>query len=231
MIYRYYKCASAKRHECDRKAIRKEWIEDKVIEQISAWLNNDELLSDMADDVMALLNEDDEMILALEAQLKDVQSSIDNIMKAIEKGVVTRTTKTRLVELEAEEETIKRNIKAEEDKRPTITKDFILFTLHKFRNLDLRFEKNKERLIDGLVQAIFVYDDYIKLILTFDDRPINIPATEEIEYMANSSDIQSSASPNKSRRNKVAPAFVWSFFTNRDIPFSLAKKECLRPHQ
>ena len=38
----------------------------------------------MADDVMALLNEDDEMILELEAQLKEVQSSIDNIMKAIE---------------------------------------------------------------------------------------------------------------------------------------------------
>ena len=28
VIYRYYKCASAKRHECDRKAIRKDWIED-----------------------------------------------------------------------------------------------------------------------------------------------------------------------------------------------------------
>ena len=195
VIYRYYKCASAKRHECDRKAIRKDWIKDKVIEEISAWLNNDKLVSKMADDVMALLNEDDEMILALVAQLREVQSSIDNIMKAIEKGVVTRTTKTRLEELEAEEEKITLSIKLEEAKKPKITKDFILFTLHKFRNLDLRFEKNKERLIDGLVKAIFVYDDYIKLILTFDDKPINIPTSDEIEYMANSSDIQSSASP------------------------------------
>ena len=161
----------------------------------------------MADDVMALLDEDDEMILALEAQLKEVQSSIDNIMKAIEKGVVTRTTKARLEELEAEEEKIKWNIKAEEDKRPKITKDFILFTLHKFRNLDLRFEKNKERLIDGLVKAIFVYDDYIKLILTFDDKPINIPTSEEIEYMANSSDIQSSASPSKKQVKRLAFLF------------------------
>ena len=197
VIYRYYKCASAKRHECDRKAIRKDWIEDKVIEQISAWLNNDKLISDMADDVMALLNEDDGMILALEAQLKEVRSSIDNIMKAIEKGVVTRTTKSRLEELEAEEEKLTWSIKAEEDKKPKITKDFILFTLHKFRNLDLRFEKNKERLIDGLVKAIFVYDDYIKVFLTFDDKPIDIPTTEEIENMANSSDIASSASPKK----------------------------------
>ena len=51
----------------------------------------------------------------------------------------------------------------------------------------LRFEKNKERLIDGLVKAIFVYDDYIKVFLTFDDKPIDIPTTEEIENMARAS--------------------------------------------
>ena len=73
VIYRYYKCASAKRHECDRKAIRKDWIEDKVIGEISAWLNNDKLINDMADDMMALLNEDDEMILALEAEEEKIK--------------------------------------------------------------------------------------------------------------------------------------------------------------
>ena len=211
VIYRYYKCASAKRHECDRKAIRKEWIEDKVIEQISGWLNDDKTVSKMADDVMALLDADNEMVLALEAQLKGVRDSIDNIMKAIEKGVVTRSTKARLEELEAEEERITWSIKEEEAKMPKITKEFIIFTLHKFRNLDLRFEKNKERLIDGLVKAIFVYDDYIKVILTFDDNPINIPTTEEIEYMANSSDIQSSTSPETKKDTKRCPfSFLFS---------------------
>ena len=207
VIYRYYKCASAKRHECDRKAIRKDWIEDKVIEQISGWLNDDKTVSKMADDVMALLDADNEMVLALEAQLKGVRDSIDNIMKAIEKGVVTRSTKARLEELEAEEERITWSIKEEEAKMPKITKEFIIFTLMKFRNLDLRFEKNKERLIDGLVKAIFVYDDYIKVILTFDDNPINIPTTEEIEYMANSSDIQSSTSPRNKKHLPIGRCF------------------------
>ena len=124
-------------------------------------------------------------------------------------------------ELEAEEEKIKWNIKAEEDKRPKITKDFILFTLHKFRNLDLRFEKNKERLIDGLVKAIFVYDDYIKLILTFDDKPINIPTTEEIEYMANSSDIQSSVSP---KRGWSSTSYSILFLLTRREPISCAER-------
>jgi hypothetical protein len=33
------------------------------------------------------------------------------------------------------------------------------------------------------------------VFLTFDDKPIDIPTTEEIENMANSSDVASSASP------------------------------------
>ena len=194
-IYRYYKCAGAKRHKCDRKALRKDWIEDKVIQEISAWLNNDNFISKMADDVMTLLNEDNEMVLALEAQLKDIRAAIENIMKAIEKGIVTRTTKSRLEELESEEEKIIWNIKMEEGKKPKITKDFIIFTLNKFRNLDLKLEKNKERLIDGLVKAIFVYDDYIKVFLTFDDKPIDIPTAEDKENMSNSSDIARCVSP------------------------------------
>ena len=113
-------------------------------------------------------------------------------------------------ELEAEEEKITLSIKLEEANRPKITKEFIIFTLNKFRNLDLRVEKNKERLIDGLVKAIFVYDDYIKLILTFDDKPINIPTSDEIENMANSSNIQSNVSPKKKTSELCSDVFFLS---------------------
>ena len=42
------------------------------------------------------------MIPALQSQLKHVRSGIQNMMNAIEMGVVTRNTKARLQELEAE---------------------------------------------------------------------------------------------------------------------------------
>ena len=197
VIYRYYKCASAKRHECDRKALRKDWTENIIIEKITSWLSDDKTIDRMADDVMALLSEENEMIPALEAQLKQVRSSIDNIMKAIEQGIVTRTTRSRLEELEREEESLTANIRAEEAKKPKISKEFILFTLDKFRKLDLRIEKNKERLIDGLVKAIIVYDDRFEVFLTFDDTPITIPTSEEIESMKNSSDIASVTPPKR----------------------------------
>ena len=77
-------------------------------------------------------------------------------------------------------------------------------------------------MIDVLVKAIFVYDDYIKLILTFDDKPIDIPTTEEIENMANSSDIQSNVSPNVTNPNYFVNrnwfGFVFTLIIHIEIP-------------
>jgi hypothetical protein len=73
----------------------------------------------------------------------------------------------------------------------------ILYTLYKYRDMDMRVQKNRERLIDGFVKAIIVYDDYFKVHLTYTDEPIDMPTTEEIEFMDQSSDIASAVSPNK----------------------------------
>jgi hypothetical protein len=197
VIYRYYKCAGAKRHTCDRKAFRKDWIEDRVINMIMTSLRNDRYVNAIADDLIALLQEGNEMIPALQAQLKDVRSALDNLMKAIEKGVFTRTTKARLEELEAEEERLIKYIQEEEAKIPKISKEMILYTLYKYRDMDMRVQKNRERLIDGFVKAIIVYDDYFKVHLTYTDEPIDMPTTEEIEFMDQSSDIASAVSPIK----------------------------------
>ncbi len=206
VIYRYYKCAGAKRHECDRKAFRKDWIEDKVINRIMLALQDDDYLNRIADDLLALIHEGNEMIPALQAQLKEVRSVMHNVMKAIENGVFTRSTRTRLEELEAEEEQLLRNIREEEAKIPQIDKDAILCTLHKYRNMDMRVEKNRERLIDGFVKAIIVYDDHFKVILTYTDEAIILPSSDEVENFCDSSDIASMASP------KRKTSFWMSFF-------------------
>lgn len=119
------------------------------------------------------------MIPALESQLKHVRSGIQNIMKAIEMGVVTRNTKARLQELEEEEDRLVASIKEEEAKMPKISREMILFTLHRYRDLDLKLQKNKERLIDGMVKAIFLYDDRLEFYLSYQDEPISVPITEE----------------------------------------------------
>jgi hypothetical protein len=163
--------------------------------------------------------------------LKDVRSALDNLMKAIEKGVFTRTTKARLEELEAEEERLIKCIQEEEAKIPKISKEMILYTLYKYRDMDMRVQKNRERLIDGFVKAIIVYDDYFKVHLTYTDEPIDMPTTEEIEFMDQSSDIASAVSPKKTPPNRVVSflpygnrkavkkSVRWTLFRPWEIPF------------
>jgi len=192
-IYRYYKCASAKRHECDKKAVRKEWIEGLVLNKVIKVLFDDEALDKIADEIVALLDEDNKVIPLLEAQLKEVRKSIDNVMKAIEAGIITRSTKAKLEELEAQEEQIELNILKEQTSSPKLTKEQILFALDKFRKLDLTIEANKERLIDSLVKCVLLYDDKLVITFNFKNEPVTVPTSDELEEIEGSSDIKAFA--------------------------------------
>ena len=196
-IYRYYKCASAKRKKgCDKKAVRKEWIEDEVIKGLTIILNDDATLSAMADKLLELFEEDNVVVPALEAQLKEIQKSIANLIKAVEQGLVTRSTKSRLEELEAEEETLKESIFIEQNKMPRLSKEQILCVLERFRDLDLSIERNRERLVDALVKCIVLYGDKLIITVTFRDEPIVIMTSEEVADVARlGSDINSIAPP------------------------------------
>ena len=159
-------------------------------------MNDDATLSAMADQLLDLFEEDNVVLPALEAQLKDVQKSIANLIKAVEQGLVTRSTKARLEELEAEEETLKESIFIEQNKVPRLSKEQILCVLERFRSLDLSIERNSERLVDALVKCIVLYDDKLIITVTFRDEPIVIMTSEEVADVARlGSDINSLAPP------------------------------------
>ena len=162
---------------------------------VASIIHNEENLCHIADELMVLLSKGSELIPVLEAQLKEVRKSIRNMMRAIEQGIITRNTKEHLLELEAEEDRLVANIQAEEEKLPKISREMILFALHRFSNLNLSIAKNKELLIDGMVKAILLYDDRIVVYLTFKDEPLTIPTADELRDMENSSDIGAAVSP------------------------------------
>ena len=102
-IYRYYKCVSVKNHKgCDKKSVRKDWIEDLVIKQIESVLFNDRIIDKLADDIMTLQGKENTVLPLLRKKQEKVQRSIDNIIKAIEEGICTPSTKERLEALENE---------------------------------------------------------------------------------------------------------------------------------
>lgn len=52
-VYRYYKCSGVKRKlGCDKKTVRKSWIEDLVVEEIKRLVHDDETAAYIANCVM-----------------------------------------------------------------------------------------------------------------------------------------------------------------------------------
>ena len=195
-IYRYYKCASAKRHECAMKPVKKEIIEDFVIKKTMESISDKKTMNAIVNRIMKIYDKENTIIPALEDQLKKTRSSIDNILTAIESGVFTKSTKSRLEKLEAEEEELVKKIEDEKYNKPPLTKEMVWFVIDKYRRLDMTVEKEREKLIDGLVGKIILYGDG-RLIITFNYKEDAVETTlEEISAAANfGSDINNFGSP------------------------------------
>ena len=168
VTYRYYKCSSAKSKKgCDKKPVKKDAIEDLVIDQIQKIIWDDELIDEIAETVMMVQSQGGSEIPILTKQLSDTKKSISNLMKAIEMGVVTETTKERLLELESQKKELEFQLATEKIKRPTLTKEQVILWLEHFRELDPQNPKHRKRLVDTFVNAVILYDDRIEFYFNF----------------------------------------------------------------
>lgn len=168
--YNYYICAKRKRERaCNKKAVKKEWIEDRVLQAVMEIIYNDDLLNFIADAVYEYYqkrNNNIEYTNSLKKQLSDIEKSTANILKAIEAGIFNETTKSRMDELDAQKSEIEAELKSEELAASLkITRDHILFFLSEFTKGNINDPKFRKRLIDTFINSIFVYDD--KITITF----------------------------------------------------------------
>ena len=197
IVHRYYKCVSVKNHKgCDKKTVKKEWIEDLTLEMIKRIIFDDRMLDNLADEIIMYLGQESTLLPQLRKQLKDCEKGIDNLLNAIQMGIFTPSTKERLESLEQQKEELQIRIAQEEIIKPPIDKDKILFWLHRFRKMDTTKLEHRKRLIDSFVNAIYLYDD--KIVFTFNYKDGSKTITmEEIENSALCSDLTSLGAPKK----------------------------------
>ena len=99
---------------------------------------------------MDVQNQENTTIPLLEKQLREVNKKLDNLMKAIEDGLYTRTMKERLEALEAQKDELTAKIADEKLKKPSFNEDFTRFWLMKFRKIDISGNPLK-RLLEFLI--------------------------------------------------------------------------------
>lgn len=165
-FHQYYKCVSVKNKKgCDKKTVKKDWIENLVVNETIAMLMDDKLIEALTDMLFDLQKKENTNIPQLKKQLSETEKAIQNMLNAIQAGVFTSSTKQRLEELEEAKSGLEVSLINEEMKKPILSKEQISFWLHKFRKTDITDYEQRQRLVDSFVNAIYLYDD--KIVMTF----------------------------------------------------------------
>lgn len=162
----YYKCGHAKRKKgCDKKAVKKEWIENLVVAQTMAVVMDGPVMERITDTLLKMQGAESFDLRLLKKQLDEAEKGIENMLNAIQMGIITASTKQRLMELEEQKTQLEQQILVEQIKNPVLTREQITFFLDQYQKTDVNDEAQRKRLIDCFVNAVFVYDD--KIVLTF----------------------------------------------------------------
>ena len=165
-VHHYYKCANAKRTKtCKKKTVRKEWLEDLVVNETMKMIRDDDCIRSIVDAVMILQEQENTVLPLLEKQMKDIERGIENLLNAIQEGILTSSTKGRLEKLEAQQKELEIRIAKEKLAKPKVSADFVKFWLTNFRKLDPNVKSHRETLINTFVNAVYLYDE--KVLITF----------------------------------------------------------------
>ena len=165
-VHRYYRCVNTKKKKlCDKKAVKKDWIEDLVVNYTMKAIMNDEVMERLIDTLMELQKKESTDLPLLKKQLAETEKGINNMLNAIQAGIFTPSTKQRLDELEETKSQLEVSILQEEMHKPLLTREQIAFFIYRFRKFDVTKREQRQRLIDSFVNAVYLYED--KIILTF----------------------------------------------------------------
>ena len=169
----YYKCLGKKHHRCNKSVIRKDILEKLVLDKIVSELNRPQIMNAVVANLMQIQEQQAKEASALNMILKEkrqTETALNNLMAAIEQGIISNTTNKRLHELESKQEELERQMLIEKSKLALqLSED----TVRKFYTDALKAEP--KLLIDCLIKEIILYDDKIEIYF---NSPIKISPDE-----------------------------------------------------
>ena len=111
----------------------------------------------------------------LQKEKLNTERKLRNIIQAIEEGILTETTHSRLLELEKQVKDLTSAIKVEQNKRQmTEDKHSIKAFFEKYKNPDFLDEEVRDFILDYLVDEIYVYDDYLEIKCWYSETRMKI---------------------------------------------------------
>lgn len=155
---RYYKCMGRKtKNGCTKETVRKDILENLVVEEILSVLNNEKNINFIVKGLLKLQDKKfqaNDTLNRLLKQLQQTEIAISNIMNAIEQGGSTNTAMKRIRELEDKKEMLDRTIILEKSK-----------TTRKLTEKEIReyfkqaITNDIQSFVNMMIKEITLYDD------------------------------------------------------------------------
>lgn len=168
-VSRYYKCSGRKykRAKCNKNIIRKDVLENLIVDTTFKIFDNSATISNIADKIMKIHEErisDNITLTILNNEKTETVNAINNLLACMEKGIFSNSTKNRLSELENKLNNIENKIAVEQSKEKAfIEKSDII----KFLRTSLK--KEAAQMIRFLVKEIILYDDKVEIYYNYVD--------------------------------------------------------------
>ena len=122
------------------------------------------------------------MIPSIREQLRACDNSLKNLLKAIEAGIFTPTTKERMEELERQKEELNINLIRAQMAQPVFTKEEIVKWISRFKYGSINDKAYQREIIDTFLNSVYVYEDKIIFTYNFRDHAETV-TLDEIEYV------------------------------------------------
>lgn len=205
-VYNYYTCNGHRLKKCGKKREPQEPLEKAVLRQLAGLLVSDDFVEAVADQCMEYQTRerDDSALRALRARQAENATAITNLLRAIEAGILTPSTKARMMELEAERAEIEHGIAVQQLEAPRISREDVAGFLRRFRAGAAEDQEWTAFLVDSFLNAVFLSDDgTLVLALNYagEQEPVTLRDIQGAIFSASSSCLEPSGAPNDADLN------------------------------
>ncbi len=187
-VHNYYSCNGKRKNICDKKNIKKDYIENLVIKTARNQLT-EKNINEMTKILIKVVEKEKNSpkLKNLKKKQKDIEKQKLNLMNSLKLCDIDSIRKSIFGEMEKmdkEQKQVENEILIENAQHLDITEPQIKFFLNNLKDGDINDIRYRKLLIDILINAVYVYDDHLILILNVVDNKNNIikvPLIEDLE--------------------------------------------------
>ena len=164
-VYHYYKCFNRKLHkgQCNKSNITKEKLEDMVFGRTVEYILQPSIIDKLAVAVTEKFNEGlqkSDTLALLEKEQKQVQKAIDGFLSAIAAGIVTKSTKEKLLELERQSAELESKIAVEKARQiQPLNYEKVKAFLTYFARKQYQNNEEKNEFFNSFIYRVVLFDD------------------------------------------------------------------------